>query len=70
VSRPLFAYPNSGETWDAGTSAWRGDAGLRPGELAGRWLQAGATMLGGCCRTTPADIRAIARALGREDTAA
>jgi homocysteine S-methyltransferase len=68
ASRPLFAYPNSGETWDATTCAWQGDAGLRPGELAGRWLQAGATMLGGCCRTTPADIRAITRAMRREAT--
>jgi homocysteine S-methyltransferase len=61
VSKPLFAYPNSGETWHASENAWRGDAAdAQLTALARRWLDAGATMLGGCCRTTPADIRQIA----------
>lgn len=61
---PLFAYPNSGETWHAQSGCWHGNAA--PGSLTaevGRWLAAGATLLGGCCRTTPADIAEIARAL-------
>ncbi|MFM7785713.1 MAG: homocysteine S-methyltransferase, partial [Gammaproteobacteria bacterium] len=61
---PLFAYPNSGETWHAQSGCWHGNASA--GSLSAevrRWLAAGATLLGGCCRTTPADIAEIARAI-------
>jgi len=61
---PLFAYPNSGETWHAQSGCWHGSAST--GSLSAevqRWLSAGATLLGGCCRTTPADIAEIARTL-------
>ena len=30
-----------------------------------KWREDGAALIGGCCRTTPNTIRAIARALGR-----
>jgi 5-methyltetrahydrofolate--homocysteine methyltransferase len=33
------------------------------GEAAARWLEAGAQIIGGCCGTTPAHLRAIARAV-------
>lgn len=29
----------------------------------GKWRQAGAAIVGGCCRTSPTTVRAIARAL-------
>jgi homocysteine S-methyltransferase len=61
---PLFAYPNSGETWHAQSGCWHGNASA--GSLSAevrRWLAAGATLLGGCCRTTPADIAEIAHVL-------
>lgn len=32
-----------------------------------RWHEAGASLIGGCCRTTPNTIRAISRALHKED---
>lgn len=61
---PLLAYPNSGETWVPPTGQWQaGDGGGDLAALAPRWRDAGATLLGGCCRTGPADIAALARSL-------
>jgi homocysteine S-methyltransferase len=66
AAKPLLVYPNSGERWDAVQHCWLPGAGVTDfGEPARRWRQAGARLIGGCCRTTPDDIRAIARALGR-----
>jgi homocysteine S-methyltransferase len=57
---PLLAYPNAGETWDAVAKVWRGDAHAPTlADHAAAWGAAGAVMLGGCCRTTPADIAAL-----------
>jgi homocysteine S-methyltransferase len=61
--KPVIVYPNSGETWDAATRSWRGDANTaRFGELAQTWFAAGAQAVGGCCRTGPAHIAAVAAA--------
>jgi homocysteine S-methyltransferase len=59
---PLLVYPNSGETWDAHQRCWRcADADAQDwGQLARTWYQAGARLIGGCCRTTPETIRKIA----------
>lgn len=64
-------YPNSGETWDAASRSWRGEAGAAFAE-AEAWVDAGARLIGGCCRTTPADIAALAARLagpGNNDAA-
>ncbi len=56
TSKPLLVYPNSGEGWDAVNKCWlpaRHGAGL---SLARQWMEAGAKLIGGCCRTTPEDI--------------
>jgi len=58
----LVAYPNSGEVWDAATRTWRGGAAPLAA-VAPEWVAAGARLVGGCCRSTPADIAAIAAAL-------
>lgn len=58
---PLVVYPNSGETYDAVTKAWHSH-GDTCDTLAGylpQWLEAGAKLIGGCCRTTPRDIAAL-----------
>ena len=63
--KPVVVYPNSGEVWDAGTRHWVGKAGARvDGDAARRWLSAGASLVGGCCRVAPEDIAAIARVVG------
>jgi homocysteine S-methyltransferase len=70
--KPLIAYPNSGETYHATTKTWgpAASAGAAagaerpPGSLAEgarAWQERGARMVGGCCRTTPNDIAALAR---------
>lgn len=66
--KPVVAYPNSGEAWDAGGRRWTGDA-TDSSTLAHGWVTAGAAYVGGCCRVGPEDISALARALDREDLA-
>jgi homocysteine S-methyltransferase len=62
--KPLLAYPNTGERWQPGSNTWLGDVGLDDiGAQAARWRAAGASLIGGCCRTTPAHIGAIARSI-------
>jgi homocysteine S-methyltransferase len=69
TEKPLVAYPNSGERYDAGSRRWSGasdDADW--GELAKLWSRAGARLLGGCCRTGPSHVRALRAALGSDPT--
>ncbi|HEX3662793.1 MAG TPA: homocysteine S-methyltransferase [Acidobacteriaceae bacterium] len=61
--KPVIVYPNSGEVWDAATHCWHGDDNtLRFGSMARSWFAAGAQAVGGCCRTRPAHIAAVAEA--------
>jgi homocysteine S-methyltransferase len=64
VETPLLAYPNVGSTWDAAARSWTLE-GPRPdlGERALTWRDAGATIIGGCCGSSPGDISAIASVL-------
>jgi homocysteine S-methyltransferase len=66
--RGIILYPNSGEKWDAATGTWSG------GEAELDWVAAATervrgsegselVALGGCCRTTPDHIHAIAHAV-------
>jgi homocysteine S-methyltransferase len=64
TDKPLLVYPNSGEHYDGEARCWTGraeDAPFAAGAKA--WCGAGARLIGGCCRTTPADIRALRRVL-------
>ncbi len=67
VSRkPVVVYPNSGEGWDAEQRCWTGWRDAEGFEaLAASWFRAGAQMAGGCCRTGPDYVRAIAQAYRR-----
>ncbi|MEO3740454.1 homocysteine S-methyltransferase [Kosakonia sp. WA-90] len=58
---PLVVYPNSGEHYDAVTKTWcsHGDASETLAGYLPQWLEAGAKLIGGCCRTTPKDIAAL-----------
>ena len=58
--KPGVAYPNRGEGWDATAKSWTGPGAFDPTAASG-WVAAGARLVGGCCRVTPADIRAIHR---------
>lgn len=61
TDKPVLVYPNSGETYDPTKGDWDGrPAYLSFGEQAREWHSAGACLIGGCCRTTPEDIRQIA----------
>ena len=55
---PLVVYPNSGEHYDAVTKTWHhhGEACETLAGYLPQWLEAGARLIGGCCRTTPKDI--------------
>ncbi len=62
--KPIVVYPNSGEGWDAAAKRWAGSAGdLDFGRAAWRWYEAGARLIGGCCRTGPEDVSRIRSAL-------
>jgi homocysteine S-methyltransferase len=67
TTKPVVCYPNRGSFWDPMRKSWtdppRQDA--RPPLRPLAWREAGASMIGGCCGTTPDDIAAIAAALGR-----
>jgi S-methylmethionine-dependent homocysteine/selenocysteine methylase len=57
--KPVVVYPNSGESWDAVARRWTGSPGISPAAVPG-WVEAGARLVGGCCRVRPEHIAAIA----------
>ena len=56
---PGVAYPNRGEAWENISHTWFGSGTLDPGDVRS-WIDAGAQLVGGCCRVGPDDIAAIA----------
>jgi len=61
TNKPILVYPNSGEIYDVTKHDWDGNPVYKSfGEHAKDWYEAGARLLGGCCRTTPEDIAVIA----------
>lgn len=59
--KPIIVYPNSGEAFSVEGKAWHGSAAHDTyGEQSQVWHRCGAQLIGGCCRTTPADIAQIA----------
>lgn len=64
TDKPLVCYPNSGETWDSASKTWTSNSDK--GRFTDRvvtWNTIGARLIGGCCRTSPEDIRALAALL-------
>ncbi len=62
--KPILAYPNSGEQWDARLRSWEPIA--TPVDFAAvshEWYELGARCIGGCCRTGPEHIRRIRASL-------
>ncbi|KAF1977195.1 Homocysteine S-methyltransferase [Bimuria novae-zelandiae CBS 107.79] len=65
TEKPLIAYPNSGEKWDAAKRDWHGGK-AQGGELK-QWVKdvwdVGARVIGGCCRTGPEDVAVVAETI-------
>ncbi|KAH7683455.1 homocysteine S-methyltransferase protein [Dioscorea alata] len=64
--KPIAVYPNSGEVWDGRAKRWLPSESLGHEKfevLAKKWKEAGASLIGGCCRTNPATIQAISSVL-------
>ncbi|MGW5694143.1 homocysteine S-methyltransferase [Streptomyces asiaticus] len=59
TGKPVVVYPNSGEEWDATARSWRGRATFEPGRVKA-WRDAGARLIGGCCRVGPERIAELA----------
>jgi homocysteine S-methyltransferase len=66
TGKPVVAYPNSGEAWDAEARAWDGRSTFSADQVKS-WCAAGARLVGGCCRVGPEGIAAIAEVLRGHD---
>lgn len=61
TTKPIVVYPNSGEEYDATNKTWReASSAENYGFSTQRWYDAGARLIGGCCKTKPTDVEAIA----------
>ena len=63
TDKPVVVYPNSGEDWDPVARRWVGSGEQVGAAMAEGWIAAGARLIGGCCRVTPARIGEVAAAL-------
>ncbi|KMP38540.1 homocysteine methyltransferase [Bacillus cereus] len=60
TKKTIIVYPNSGETYNPETKTWHGHEQCNALDiLSEEWYQAGARLIGGCCRTTPYHIEEI-----------
>jgi homocysteine S-methyltransferase len=63
----VVAYPNSGEVYNPVDNSWSGT--VTPVDVAAaavEWVNAGATIVGGCCRMGPEHIEAIGRVIRKQ----
>ncbi|XP_019180104.1 PREDICTED: homocysteine S-methyltransferase 1 isoform X1 [Ipomoea nil] len=66
TGKAIVVYPNSGEIWDGIAKQWLHSKCFDDDKFelfAPLWREAGANLIGGCCRTTPSTIQAISRVL-------
>ncbi|MED4226884.1 homocysteine S-methyltransferase [Neobacillus cucumis] len=62
TNKPLLVYPNSGETYNPETKTWHGHEQCNAFDIRSEeWYQAGARLIGGCCRTAPQHIADISK---------
>lgn len=62
TGKPVVAYPNSGESWDARARTWTGGSTFTTDRVRA-WAGSGARLIGGCCRVGPETIGRLAPAL-------
>jgi homocysteine S-methyltransferase len=57
----IIVYPNKGEAWDAKNKCWLPTSQHHSHFIddAKTWYAAGSKIIGGCCRTTPDDIKQL-----------
>lgn len=63
LTKKIVVYPNSGETYDAKTKSWSGDATCVL--LSKEWVELGAAIIGGCCRVGPKHIASMGAVLNK-----
>lgn len=62
--KPVVVYPNSGEAYDVSRRVWVGTSDpVDFAQAAREWRAKSAALIGGCCRTEPAHIKAMREAL-------
>ncbi|KAJ3320504.1 hypothetical protein HDV06_005233 [Boothiomyces sp. JEL0866] len=60
TSKRIMCYPNGGGEWDAVNKVWNGHEDFDQFEdLVREWVSCGATVIGGCCHTTPKHVQII-----------
>jgi len=60
TEKPIIVYPNAGGKYDAARKTWEGDAPQHDWPaLVAEWRDLGASVIGGCCRVSPADVSLI-----------
>lgn len=60
AEKPFIVYPNSGEMYSTSDHHWHGDSRASSlGAYAREWNLLGAGIIGGCCRTGPADTSTL-----------
>lgn len=62
---PVIVYPNSGEVYDGVKKCWTGHP-VDFSSYGATWLEAGARLIGGCCRTGPFQIQRLAALKSRD----
>jgi len=57
----IIVYPNKGEVYDPESKVWlpKNNTHTHYADDAKVWYQCGAKLIGGCCRTTPEDIKQL-----------
>ena len=67
VSAPgksIVVYPNSGEVYRSEDNSWHGTTTpLQCEQAAAEWVDAGANLVGGCCRIGPGQIAAMSQSV-------
>lgn len=62
ADKAIVVYPNSGETYNVENNSWSGTVTeLQCARSAQAWIEAGAKIVGGCCRIGPTQISAMAQ---------